>query len=121
MRIRSLLPLVVLIALAGCAPAASAGSLAARPRLAGSVVEDLSGVLLNADDLPAGWTRLMSGTGDAATQITGCGTSASTAQRQAAVAVERGTLGPFLAETLATTPAARATVDNLRRVIADCA
>jgi hypothetical protein len=118
MRIRCFSLFLVVAALAGCGPAVSAGPIAARPRLA---ADDLSRVLLSADDLPAGWTRLMAGTGDAATQISGCGSSTSTVRRQAAVAFSRGPLGPFLAEALASTPAARAAVDNLRQVISECA
>src|SRR4051794_33130988 len=98
MRIRFLSLFLVVAALAGCGPAVSAGPIAARPGLA---ADDLSRVLLSADDLPAGWTPLMAGTGDAATQISGCGASTSTVRRQAAVAFSRGALGPFLAEALA--------------------
>jgi hypothetical protein len=83
--------------------------------------DDLPGVLLRAADLPAGWTPLMAGTGNAASEVTGCGATAATQNRRAAAAFSRAVLGPYLAETLSIEPAARETVDRLRQVIADCA
>jgi hypothetical protein len=55
------------------------------------------------------------------TTASGCGATAATQDRRAAVAFSRAVLGPYLAETLSTTPSARETVDRLRQVIAGCA
>lgn len=63
----------------------------------------------------------MAGTGNAASEVTGCGATAATQNRRAAAAFSRAVLGPYLAETLSIEPAARETVDRLRQVIADCA
>jgi hypothetical protein len=83
--------------------------------------DDLPGVLLSTADLPTGWTALMAGTGNAASEVSGCGATAATQDRRAAVAFSRAVLGPYLAETLSVTPSARETVERLRQVIADCA
>ena len=125
MRNRSLQLLLVLAALAGCGPVATAAPIGAGSGVARqirmSTGEDLARVLLNAGDLPPGWTALMSATGNAASQVTGCGATASAGDRQAAVAFSRAMLGPYLAETLAVTPSAREMVERLRQVIAGCA
>lgn len=125
MRIRSLCLILMVASLAGCGPAATAAPLRAAPAQVAPArvvaADELPGLLLTAGDLPAGWTQLLAGSGNAASQVSGCGTSASTRDRQAGVAFSKAMLGPYLAETLAVTPDARGMVDRLRQVVADCA
>jgi uncharacterized protein YceK len=125
MRIRSLCLLLVVATLGGCGPMATTVSARAMARAVAPARvltgDELPGVLLSAADLPPGWTEVLAGTANAASQVSGCGTTASTRDPQAAVAFSKAVLGPYLAETLAVTPSARNTVERLRQVIADCA